>query len=235
MVFALIAAGPSLDYCDQEIASLSAQAAHFLLSDSIAAGFLRRFRPVQATVFTVELRRHAYLQRIPGGSAFSVMAYTGANERNLRLNSGRRITRFKLLHEKGDAPALYSPGTVAGTMLSYAVAQLVAKGGDGEIHLFGADLFYIDNQVYCRCIDPHAPPVSRLQSRELWQYEMALKKSSGILAQSGFAIRTGFELMQARENMRAFIARLPESIRLVEYSPLGLDHPRVEKRIPGGA
>lgn len=231
--FVIVAAGPSLDYCDQEIARLIEQGAHFLLSDSIAAGFLRRWRPAQATVFTVELRRHAYLQRIPGQCSFSVMAYTRANEQNLRFTAHRVVRRFKLLNEAGEAPALYSPGTVTGTMLSYAVALVAATGG--EIHILGADLFYIDNQVYSRYIDPHAVPVNRIVSRELWQYEMALKKSTGILAKSGFAIRTGFELMQARENIRDFIAQLPERVRLIEYSPLGLDSPRVEKRIPANS
>lgn len=117
-------------------------------------------------------------------------------------------------------------------MLSYAVNAMAEKGG--KLHLFGADFFYVDNQVYSRYIDPHVPEMHRLKSRELWQYEMTLKKSSAVLARSGFAIRTSLEFFQARENMRAYVANLPEQIHLIEYSPLGLDCPRVEKRIPRG-
>lgn len=157
-------------------------------------------------------------------------AYRGANPRNLRLRHGSTITHFKLHGEAGDFIALYSPGTVLGTMLAYAVNAVAENGG--ELHLLGADFFYLENQVYCRYIDPHIPAMHRLASRELWQYEMTLKKSAVVLLQSGFAIKTSFELAQARENMRAYIATLPEKIRIVEYSPLGLSCPRVEKRLP---
>lgn len=73
---------------------------------------------------------------------------------------------------------------------------------------------------------------NRLQSREFWQYEMVLKKSSQLTARNGFAIRTSFEFLQARENLRNFVGQTPENVRIIEYSPLGLDSPRVEKRIP---
>lgn len=152
----------------------------------------------------------------------------------MRLRHGGTITYFQLLGEAGALPALYSPGTVLGTMLAYAANAVAKSEGGGELHLFGADFFYVDNQVYSRYIDPHVPEMHRLKSRELWQYEMALKKSSAVLARSGFAIRTSLEFFQARENMRAYVANLPEQIRIIEYSPLGLDCPRVEKRIPRG-
>lgn len=226
--FALVDGGPSLDYCGGVIADLAAAGCRFLVSDSVAAGFLRRWPTIDAAIFTVELRRHAYLMRV--ARAVPVYAYNQANSRNLRLSPGSKLTAFKLAGEQGDFPALYSPGTVLGTMLAFAASNLAATGG--EIHFLGADLFYIDDQVYSRFIDPHAPSTNRIVSRELWQYEMVLKKSSGILAKSGFAIRTSFEFMQARENMRNFIRQLPENIRLLEYSPLGLDCERVEKRIP---
>ncbi len=163
--------------------------------------------------------------------AVPVYAYHRAHPRNLRLSDKSEIILFKLLGEQGEFPALYSPGTVMGTMLSFAVGCLAESGG--EIHLLGADLFYVDDQVYNRYIDPHAPPTHRTASREFWQYEMVLKKSSGILTKSGFAIRTSFEFMQTRENMRAFVRQLPDNLHICEYSPLGLDCERVQKRIPG--
>ena len=230
-VIALIGAGPSLDYCDREIETLIAGKAHFFLSDSVAAGFLRKWRPANTTIFTVELRRHQYLRRIDGATEFSVLAYAKAHQRNLRFTKKRVVSHFKLLNESGDLPALYSPGTVMGTMISCAVA-ILNSGADAEIHLFGADLFYIDNQVYSRYVEQHAPLASRVFSREFWQYEMALKKSSGAIGRSGFAIRTSFELMQSRENMRAFVSQVTRSIRFIEYSPLGLDCERVEKQVP---
>lgn len=229
-VIALIGAGPSLDYCDAEIARLVADGAHFVVSDSMAAAFLARWPGVSAVVFTVEMRRHAYLLRVRQPA--TVYAYQKAHERNLRLNERSSLRRFRLLGEDGDLPALYSPGTVLGTMLSYAVAALHESGG--TIHTFGADFFYLDNQVYARYIEPHVPSMNRLATRENWQYEMALRRSSGIAVKSGFAIRTAFELMQARENMRHFLAQVPQKIQVIEYSPLGFDLPRVEKRVPRG-
>lgn len=226
--FALVGAGPSLDYCTGQIEDLAAQGCRFLLSDSIAAAFLRRWPRLDAAIFTVESRRHPYLIRIP--QSLPVYAYNKANPRNLRSSVCINLTLFKLIGESGDYPALYSPGTVLGTMLAFAASSLAATGG--EIHFLGVDLFYIDDQIYSRYIDPHVPVTNRLVSRELWQYEMVLKKSSGILTKSGFAIRTSLEFMQARENMRNYIRQLPENIRLFEYSPLGLDCERVEKRIP---
>lgn len=226
--FALIGGGPSLDYCDGLIEDLVLEGCSFLLSDSIAAGFAKRWPGVTAAVFTVESRRHHYLLRM--SQAAKVFAYQGANPRNLRTVSPGNLTRFKLSGEQGDLPVLFSPGTVLGTMLAFAAAQLAASGG--EIHILGADLFYIDNQVYGRYIDPHVPLTDRIVSRELWQYEIALKKSTGILARSGYAIRTSFEFFQARENMRYFVRQLPDRIQVYEYSPLGLDCERVIKRIP---
>lgn len=228
--FALIGAGPSLDYCTKVIGDLAAEGCQFLLSDSVAAAFLRRWPSIDAVVFTVELRRHPYLLRL--SQPVPIYAYHRANSRNLGLSRARPIRFFKLRGEPGDYPALYSPGTVLGTMLAFAAAGL----GDnlGEIHILGADLFYIDDQVYSRYIDTHVPLTSRIVSRELWQYEMVLKKSSGILGKSGFAIRTSFEFLQARKNMCAFISQLPGNVHVFEYSPLGLSCARIEKRIPGG-
>ncbi len=211
------------------IEDLAAAGCRFLVSDSVAAGFLRRWPGLDAAVFTVELRRHPYLLRL--SHATPVYAYHRAHPRNLRLHLKGDIIPFKLSGEQGDFMALYSPGTVMGTMLSFAAGSLAERGG--EIHLLGADLFYIDDQVYNRYIDPHTPPINRITSREFWQYEMVLKKSSGVLAKSGFAIRTSFEFMQSRENMRAFVRQLPENLHICEYSPLGLDCERVQKRIPG--
>lgn len=228
MLYALVGAGPSLDYCGGVIADLAASGCRFLVSDSVAAGFLRQWPAVEAAIFTVELRRHPYLMRL--ARDVPVYAYHKANTRNLRLQQAGRLRWFKLLGEQGDFPSLYSPGTVLGTMLAFAASDIAQA--EGEIHILGADLFYIDDQVYSRYIDPHVPLTHRLLSRELWQYEMVLKRSSGILAKSGFAIRSSFEFLQARENMRSFIGKLPQNIRLVEYSPLGLDCERVEKRIP---
>lgn len=222
-LFAIVGAGPSLDFCRAEIESLAARGAKFLVSDSVAAALLKAFPGIDATVFTVELRRHLYLARISRLAKYTVMAYHRAAARNLR---NIEADKFKILGEEGDLPELYSPGTVLGVMLSAAVKM--AK----EIHIFGADFSYIDNQVYSRFIDPHAPQVNRLSSRERWQYEMALKKSTGVILKNGYAIRTSFELMQARENMRGFLAQLPKEIRIMEYSPIGFDSERVEKRIP---
>lgn len=220
---ALIGAGPSLDYCRADIESLAARGAKFLISDSVAAAFLKVFPQIAATVFTVELRRHLYLARVSRIAKYSVMAYHRAAARNLR---NIRAEKFKILGEEGDLPELYSPGTVLGVMLSAAVR--IAK----EIHIFGADFSYIDNQVHSRFIDPHAPQVHRLASREHWQYEMALKKSSGVILKNGYGIRTSFELMQARENMRGFLAKIPGDIRVIEYSPIGFDSDQVERRVP---
>lgn len=220
-VIAVIGAGPSLDYCELEIANLISQGAKFLVADSIAAGLLRKYPRIDALVFTVEIRRHLYIQRAAGAS---VMAYNKANLRNLRA---KNISRFKISGEEGDLPELHSPGTVLGVMLSYATR--VAR----EIYFFGADFSYIDNQVYSRFIDPHVPQMNRLATRENWQLEMVFKKTSGAIMKNGFAIRTSFELMQSRENMRDLMVQAPNTLRFFEYSPVGFDSARVAKRIPG--
>ncbi len=240
-LFAVVGAGPSLDYVRAAIENLAGAGAHFLISDSVAAAFLRLYPKIQATVFTVELRRHLYLARIRGISSFAVMAYEKVPAPNLRFTTKRTVARFKLRGESGNLPELYSPGTVLGVMLSYAVNEILhggkpaaqsQSGSKGEIHILGADFSYIDNQIYARFIDPHVPPMHRLQTRETWQYEMALKKTGGILMKAGMAIRTSFELMQSRENMRGWFATLPAGIRLLEYSPIGFESDRVEKRMP---
>jgi hypothetical protein len=229
-LFALIGAGPSLNYCDAELADLASRGAHFLVSDSAAAAVLRRFTPKAATVFTVELRRHAYLSRIDSSAVFDVLAYKASHARNLRFSAPRIVSRFKLLGEGGEEQELYSPGTVLGTMFSFAVTSLPAA--TGEIHLLGADFSYIDNQVYSRYIAPHMPPFHRLASQEKWQFEMALKKSSAAIVLNGHAIRTSFELAESRKNLSAFAAKLPATIALFDYSPLGIDAPTVRKAIP---
>ncbi len=229
-LFALIGAGPSLNYCDSELEDLCTRGAHFLLSDSAAAAVLSRFKPKAATVFTVELRRHAYLSRIASSAVFDVLAYAASHARNLRFTARRKVSRFKLLGEAGDAPELYSPGTVLGIMFSYAVTAL--PGATGEIHVLGADFAYIDNQVYSRYLSPHMPWFNRLATQETWQYEMALKKSSAAILRSGHAIRTSYELAQSRQNISAFAAKLPPSIMLFDYSPLGLDAVAANKVVP---
>ncbi|AFM13123.1 hypothetical protein [Turneriella parva] len=230
-LFALIGAGPSLDYCDTEISDLLRRGAHFFISDSIASGFLRRWRPRRASVFTVENRRHMYIHRISGEVDFSVLAYQGANARNLRFTKARVVSQFKITGESGELPMLHSPGTVFGVMLSCA-ATVNVSSDSREIHLLGADLSYIDNQVYCRYIDDHTPPGNRLLTRELWQFEIMLKKSSVVHLRAGYAIRTGFELAQSRENLCQFVKSAPKSTRFIEYSPLGLETPDVERRFP---
>jgi len=227
----LVGAGPSLDYAASEIPALAARGARFFVSDSVAAAFLKSNPGISATVFSVELRRHNYLARIAksGISPFSVMAYVGAHERNLRVPASTAVTRFKLAGEAGNLLELYSPGTVLGVMLSCAVQ--VAKP-PAEIHVLGADFSFIDNQVYSRYIDPHAPQGNRLATRETWQLVAAYKKTAGVIVKNGISIRTSFELMQARENMRALIDRLPTQIKIKEYSPVGFDMDRVEKCIP---
>lgn len=229
-LFALIGAGPSLNYCDAELEDLCLRGAHFLISDSAAAALLRRFKPRTATVFTVELRRHAYLSRINSSAVFDVLAYKASHARNLRFTAPRIVSRFKLLGEAGDEPELYSPGTVLGTMFSYAVTALPAA--TGEVHIFGADFCYIDDQIYSRYITPHTPQHHRLTNQETWQYEMALKKSSAAIMRGGHAIRTSFELAEARKNISLFAAKLPASISVFDYSPIGLDAPAVQKIVP---
>lgn len=144
-LFALIGAGPSLDYCAAEIDELIGRQAHFFISDSVAAGFLTRWQPGRGSVFTVEMRRHGYLRRISRSSEFSVLAYQKANSRNVRFTVPRVVSQFRLVGESGNLPALYSPGTVLGTMLSCALA-LATNYSSSELHLLGADLFYIDNR-----------------------------------------------------------------------------------------
>jgi len=230
-LFALIGAGPSLDYCATEIQELIRRGAHFFISDSVAAAFLRRWRPARARVFTVELRRHFYLTRINRDSEFVILAYSRANPRNLHVSGSRVVSQFRLHGESGDLPALISPGTVLGVMLSCAT-QVNIDSRNREIHLLGADLCYLENQVYSRYIDDHCPASNRLISREHWQYEMVLKKSTQHFIRAGLAIRTSFEFMQTRENMRQFVEVQAATVRYVEYSPLGLDTTGVEKQVP---
>lgn len=230
-LFALIGAGPSLDYCEHEISDLIIRGAHFFVSDSVAAGFLRRWRPSLASVFTVESRRHFYLVRIDSSIEFSLLAYRGANSRNLRVPDSCIVSQFQIQGESGSLPMLYSPGTVLGVMLSCATELSIGRP-DREIHIFGADFCYLENQVYCRLIDHHAPQGNRLLTREQWQYDLALKKSSEVWLRGGYAIRTSFEFARTRENLRAYIELQPEIIRYIEYSPLGLETARAEKRIP---
>ncbi len=232
-LFALIAAGPSLDYSLLEIESLHERGAVFLVADSVLQGFTQRFPKIAANVFTVEKRRHAYLKRWWDKYHISIYSYRGSDNRNLPRGIPLRGTQFKLLGEEGDFPALYSPGTVLGVMLSFAVEKILAsRGQSGEVHFLGADFCYIDNQVYSRLIFPHAPLTNRLKTLETWQLEMAFKKTGGMIVQNGHVLRTAFELARARENMRGMIEKLPQEIRLFEYSPVGLSSNKVQKREP---
>lgn len=229
-LFVLIGAGPSLNYCGAELAELCARGAHFLISDSAAAAVLRQFKPAAATVFTVELRRHLYLSRIDSAAVFGVQAYKASHPRNLRFTAPRIVSRFKLMGETGAENELYSPGTVLGTLFSFAVTAL--PGAKGEIHLFGADFSYIDNQIYSRYIGPHMPAFNRLATQENWQYEMVLKKSSAFILRGGHAIRTSYELAKSCKNLSVFSTKLPASIAIFDYSPLGIESPAVRKVVP---
>ena len=132
--------------------------------------------------------------------------------------------------ETGAENELYSPGTVLGTMFSFAVTAL--PGAKGEIHLFGADFSYIDIQIYSRYIGPHMPAFNRLATQENWQYEMVLKKSSAFILRGGHAIRTSYELAKSCKNLSVFSTKLPASIAIFDYSPLGIESPAVRKVVP---
>lgn len=232
-LFALIAAGPSLDFSLLEIESLHDRGAVFLVADSALQGFSQSFPKISANVFTVERRRHAYLKRWWDKSHISIYFYRGSENRNLPRGVSLSITQFKLLGEEGDFAPLYSPGTVLGVMLSFAVEKILAsQSQSGEVHFLGADFCYIDNQVYSRLIVPHAPLTNRLKTLETWQLEMAFKKTGGIIAQNGHVLRTAFELAQARENMSGMIEKLPQTIEFFEYSPVGFSSEKVQKREP---
>jgi hypothetical protein len=218
--YAIIGAGPSLDFSEKTIRELARQDAQFLLSDSIAASFLRLFSVKRPLIFTVEGRRHGYLARLPSGQDHQLWAYQRANARNWRSKSECLVSRFKLRGEQGEGVELYSPGTVVGVMLSYAINKIGLEAGD--IHLIGADFAYPDNQVYSRHIIPHAPITHRLANWETWQYFMTLKKAAAFYFKAGYAIRTSFEFLQTQSNISEFVATWPKRFRLFDYSPLGL-------------
>ncbi|MBV6494021.1 MAG: hypothetical protein LDLANPLL_02047 [Turneriella sp.] len=233
-LFAIVGAGPSLDLCKNEINSLIKRGAIFLVSDSVSAAFSKYFPLAEIKIFTVEMRRHLYLVRLPNAAKKNtkVFAYNSSTRRNLTGINPTNIEYFCLQGENGNLPALYSPGTVLGVMLSYALQRILPQG---EIHLMGADFSYLDQRVYTRFIIPHAPLTSRLFTYELWQLEMVFKKTSQVLVKQGIAVRTSFEFLAARENIRRFVERVREDVHLVEYSPVGIGLPCVEKRIPVSA
>ncbi|HRP70508.1 MAG TPA: hypothetical protein PLY93_13350 [Turneriella sp.] len=229
---ALVGAGPSLDLCLDVMNTLVARGAFFCVADSVAVAFQKKFPQTPFCVFTVETRRHAYLLRLKKNPAAPVTlwAYHNANARNLiKFHQGYTIQRFKLVGEEGGLPTLYSPGTVFGVMLAFAMERIAPRG---EIHLIGADFSYLDQRIYTRFLEPHTPLTTRLFTREIWQLEMVFKKTSQVILKHGVVVRTSFEFLNARENIRAFVERLGEGVRLVEYSPLGVDTAWVEKRAP---
>lgn len=228
----LVGAGPSLDLCIEDINALASQGALFCVADSVAVAFQKKNPQTPFCVFTVESRRHTYLLQLKKNpeAPVTLWAYHNANARNFTgSHQGYSIQKFKLLGEEGRLPALYSPGTVFGVMLAFAVERIAAQG---EIHLMGADFSFLDQRVYARFLEPHMPLMTRLFTRETWQLEMVFKKTSQVILKHGVVVRTSFEFLNARANIRTFFERVRQGVRLVEYSPVGVDTARVEKRVP---
>ncbi len=226
----IVASGPSLDWCTSEIYELQKQGALFLLADSVARGFIERHSQSRRIIFSVENRPHGYLKPL---YKEKLACYVGVNEQN--ISGSNELFRF---HLRGEQPPqnsteLISPGTVVGCILAaffYFYMRLEPLGRP-PLYLLGLDLAYPENQLYSRLVKLNRA-FDRLSSRELLEYEITLKKGSGLYPAGRHAIKTAAELVTARQNMQTLLDSVNFDLSIIDYSPLGLQHSLIEKRMP---
>lgn len=245
----IIGGGPSLDYLDHEIHSWRDENYAFVLTDVIAENFIRRWDPDRRIVFTVESRRHSFLKNLSGGELIAF--YARANSKNLPQNI-REVYSFFFdfdsdldLKEKNKSLQLISPGTVSGAAFFWVLSRYIKfmnqsqnfhnnlKMANPEIYLAGFDLSYPENQMYNRYsyfrrID------NRFYNRpiETQEWMMTLKKADYAWLRNGNLIKTSSEFRYTKENLELMLTSLDKRIQIFDYSPLGIHHPRVQKKIP---
>ena len=233
--YCLIGAGPSLDLCLQEIEECLKNNFVFLISDSVAVSFLKRFPESKRIIFTVENRYHSYLKRLENEN---IAVYINYNERNIPRNKKNNIFGFQFVF---DAPEkhknmirLISAGTVAGAMFSWVLyaAKILKFDNKPELTLLGTDLAYIDGMVYSKFFLSKHHDSSCFLNRETHEYLASLKKSSYAWVKHDQIIKTSEEFYQTKKNLEKIIDTINFPLNIYDYSPLGINSAKVEKKIP---
>lgn len=225
---AVVGAGPTLDLNIRQIREYL-PATLFLVTDSAAQGFLSLYQKSERLIFTVEQRQHNYLRNLENEH---IAVYEKSRHSN--LPAGNTYYTFNLVDdsERTGGFNLVSPGTVTGTALVYA-CYLAEKYGIGRINLYGVDLSFPDYRIYSRLVsNPRISRQNRFACRENTEFKAVLAGSDTGRRAGGSIIRTSGEFARSEQNMRSFIDNLPPSISFYDYSPLGIVHRRVEKKMP---
>ena len=234
----LVGAGPSLDYCTHEIEEALEKGALFFLTDIVARQFVHRYPSSHRVIFSVENRRHDYLQSLYDED---LAFYAEAGRYNLPRCSNR-VYLFHFDFDQKNLPqladvstCLVSPGTVAGAALSAALylARLNAKMR--EIRLLGLDFSYPEERVYARMAASDRFPGNYWRRREVHEWEAAAMRGSRFQVVGGYVIRTSEEFYRSKENFEILLGSIEgssiEGITIIDYSPLGLSR-HVIKKIP---
>lgn len=219
----LIGAGPSISFWYQNIIDLANNGALLLAADSAARGLLPLLPShAKLIVFSVEKRSHSYLRSLP--HAIPIALYWQANWDNVPKKVEPFV--FQFVAENQPWLQLVSPGTVMGAALAYALYRHKAAQ-QGEVHLFGIDFCYLDQQVYSPLVYHHLPLVNRLARYENMEYIRVLKKTSCLFEQNHWLIRTNSELLIARSNMARLINSVTTPLSIFNYSPIRLPTEKV--------
>lgn len=237
----IIGGGPSLDYMDHEIKFWIQNDYTFILTDIIADRFIRRWNPDRRIIFTVESRRTFFLSKLNHDEMVGVYAH--ANMKNLPKNLEEVylfLFDFDIPDEKYQNFILSSPGTVTGAALFWVLSRytfFLKKTPSGrlapELHLAGFDLSYPENQMYNRYSWYRSFNQTRYNLPvESVEWMMTIKKSDYAWIKYGNQIKTSREFRRTKENSEHLINSMSSKIQLFDYSPLGITHPLVQKKVP---
>ncbi len=219
----VLGGSPSLDFLIPHLAEFPEDSL-FILSDSVAEGVLQLYPTLRRCIVTVENRRHWYLKSLKNET---ILFYHKGCQRNLPHDAGNECLYFKMHGEDRDFPlSLPSPGTVAG--IAFAFALLLAAPG-AKIYLAGIDLSYPDHRVYARLAGSMILP-DRFHNRETADLTGIYRRSSHILVQSGFPVRTSAEFLAARENIAELAKREGKDLALFNFSAVQI--PGIRQVVP---
>lgn len=224
---ALVGAGPSLDLWYWQLQQLKEKALFFIV-DIVASGFFKKFGiPKHCLVFSVEKKRHLYLQNLSKNIPLAV--YSGINWRNIPQENPVYV--FSLVGEKSPFLALVSPGTVMGLAFAYSL-YLFQKQGGGILHSFGLDYCFKDFQVYSRLVHYKSLNTNRYQTFEQQELFRYYRRGDVFFTKNGLILRTSREFWQSRKNLEKLLETVNFPLKIFNYSSWGFSFPFVQQMNP---
>ncbi|MES0488787.1 MAG: hypothetical protein ABUK01_02275 [Leptospirales bacterium] len=230
----ILGAGPSLNYAQQMIENFCKNKALFLVPDILAKAFIKKYPTSRRIIFTLENRRHPYLQGI---SNEKIAVYCKANRQNIPKSSNSMyLFHFdfdkKFDKNSGESTQIVSPGTVTGAAFAWTIKTLYKEYIQNlefiHVHTMGIDLSYPDSQMYGRLAQ--YPFINDYwKNRETLEWEKILVKTSHVIMKHGYLIRTCEEFLKTGKNLETMLNSVDSRLKLFDYSPLGIQHPLCAK------